>query len=92
MQDFAKTRPVFERRMFQPVGERKLDALSVLFGGLLGAIVMFVGFKASSSQETQLNPKVVSQKTAEEASVPQFEFYEMLKRDDLYPSLTRQVE
>jgi surfactin synthase thioesterase subunit len=43
MQDFAKTRPIAGRELAPPVDEWRLDAGSVLFGVLLGAIVAFAG-------------------------------------------------
>jgi len=92
MRDFAKNTSVVDRELAQPVGEWKLDAASVLFGILLGAIVVFAGFKASSREEIKPNTNVVSEDTAEEASVLRFEFYEMLKRDDLYPAGIGQVK
>ena len=86
MQDFAKNRPVQERKISQPVGEWKLDALSVLFGVLLGAIVVFAGLKAAEYRETQsFNVKVVEPTAIVERDID-FEFYEVLKRDGLYPA------
>ena len=45
MQYFAKSIPVAEREIAQPACEWKPNAVSVLFGALLGAMVMFAGLK-----------------------------------------------
>lgn len=87
MQDFAKSRPVVERETALPAGEWKLDAASVLFGVLLGAIVVFAGLQAADYREMQPS----NEKSVEPAAIIEkdidFEFYEILKRDNLYSPL-----
>ena len=87
MQDFAKNTTVVDRELAQPVGEWKLDAVSVLFGGLLDAIVVFAGLKAADYREIQpSNEKSVEPAAIFERDID-FEFYEILKRDNLYSPL-----
>ena len=86
MQDFAKSRTVLARDSVQPVGEWKIDAGSVLFGALLGAMVVFAGFKAADYRETQeYNGEIIGHDTNGATGIT-FEFYTELKRSDLYPA------
>lgn len=85
MQDFAKNTTPIDRELAQPVGEWKLDALSVLFGVLLGAIVVFAGLKAADYREIQPSNEEVVERATEQDPRLEFEFYTELKRDDLYP-------
>ncbi len=85
MQDFAKSRTFAARDSVQPAGEWKIDAGSVLFGVLLGAIVVFAGIKAGDYREIQPATEQSAEETAVEDSSTQFQFYTELKRDDLYP-------
>ena len=86
MQDFAKNTSVVDRELAKPLGEWQLDALSVLFGVLLGAIVVFAGLKAAEYREIQpSNEKVVETTDTVERNID-FEFYEILKRDDPFPA------
>jgi len=88
MQDFAKTRPIAGRELAPLVDEWRLDAVSVLFGVLLGAIVAFAGLKAAESREIQSSDERTADDNAVvEESKHDFEFYEVLKRNDLYPPL-----
>ena len=87
MQDFAKNRTVAARNSVQPAGEWKIDAGSVLFGVLLGAIVVFAGIKAGDYREMQPSDEEPVQTTAIVENNLEFEFYELLKRDDLYLSI-----
>jgi hypothetical protein len=80
MQDFAKSRIVAARDSVQPVGHWKIDAGSVLFGVLLGALVVFTGFKAADYREMQPSNEEPVQTTAIVESGIDFEFYEILKR------------
>jgi hypothetical protein len=86
MQDFAKNTTLIDRESAQPVGEWKLDAASVLFGVSLGAIVVFAGLKAAEYREIQPSNEGAAENSAVVESGLEFEFYELLKRDDLYPS------
>jgi hypothetical protein len=86
MQDFAKNTTVVDRELAQPVGEWKLDVASVLFGVLLGAIVVFAGLKAAEYREIRPSNEGSAENSAVVESGLEFEFYEFLKRDDLYPS------
>ena len=45
MQDFAKYRPIGREELLESESERRLDTISVLFGALMGAIVVFAGLK-----------------------------------------------
>ena len=84
MQDFAKSRTVAARDSVQPVGEWKIDAGSVLFGVLLGAIVVFAGIKAGDYREMQPSNEEPVQTTAIVESGIDFEFYEILKRGGFF--------
>tara|TARA_B100000900_G_scaffold390345_1_gene383997 strand:+ start:615 stop:905 length:291 start_codon:yes stop_codon:yes gene_type:complete len=86
MQDFAKTRPVAERKLTHPEGEWKIDVGSVLLGVLLGAVVVFVGLKAAEYREIQPSHGEVVETTAIVERDIDFEFYQVLKRDELYPA------
>ena len=88
MQDFAKYRR-FEREELEGVEpEWKLDPMSVLFGALIGAIVIFAGLKASENQEMQPTDDHIAEDIAAEESNLQFKFYTELKREDLYPAFS----
>jgi len=88
MQDFAKTRSITGRELAPSMNEWNLDAGSVLFGVLLGAIVAFAGLKAAEYREIQSSDKRTADDNAVvEESEHDFEFYEVLKRNDLYPPL-----
>ena len=83
MQDFAKYRR-FERAELEGSDtEWSLDPISVLFGALMGAIVVFAGLKVSEHQEMQPSTDQVAEETAADDSTPQFKFYTELKRDDI---------
>ena len=86
MQDFAKNTSVVDRELAQPVGEWKLDALSVLFGVLLGAIVVFTWLKMSECREMQPTINQEINETVVEDTSLQFQFYTELKKNDLYPA------
>ena len=86
MQDFAKNTSVVDRELAQPVDEWKLDSLSVLFGFLLGAIVVFAGLKAAEYREIQSSNEKVVETTATVERNIDFEFYEILTREGLYPA------
>ena len=86
MQDFAKNTSVVDRELAQPVDEWKLDSLSVLFGFLLGAIVVFAGLKAAEYREIQSSNEKVMETTATVERNIDFEFYEILTREGLYPA------
>jgi len=88
MQDFAKTRPIAGRELAPPVDEWRLDAGSVLFGFLLGAIVVFAGLKAAEFREIRPLNEEISDNAVVEESGPDFEFYDVLQRNDLYPPLS----
>ena len=85
MQDFAKSRTVAARDSVQPVGEWKIDAGSVLFGVLLGAMVVFAGIKAADYRETEEYSVEITGHDTHDATGITFEFYTELKRSDLYP-------
>ena len=88
MQDFAKYSR-FERAELEGSDtEWGLDPISVLFGVLMGAIVVFAGLKVSEHQETQPSTDQVAEETAMEDSSSQFLFYTELKREDLYPAFS----
>lgn len=88
MQDFAKYRR-FEREELEGVEpDWSLDPISVLFGALLGAIVIFAGLKASEDQEMQPTDDYISEDTSAEGASMQFEFYTELKREGLYPAFS----
>ena len=88
MQDFAKYRR-FERAELEGSDtEWGLDPISVLFGVLMGAIVVFAGLKVSEHQEMQPSTDQVAEETAADDSTPRFKFYTELKRDDLYPAFS----
>lgn len=78
-------RTVAAQDSVQPVGEWKIDAGSVLFGVLLGAMVVFAGIKAGDYREMQPSNEEEVEATAIVESGIDFEFYEVLKRDGLYP-------
>ena len=84
MQDFAKNTSVVGPELAHPVGEWKLDALSVLFGVLLGGIVVFAGLKAAEYRETQPSNEKLCEPTAIVESSIDFEFYEVLKRGGFF--------
>jgi len=84
MQDFAKSTSVVGREQEQPEGEWKIDAGSVLFGVLLGAMVVFAGFKAADYREMQPSIQKATEDSAAVENNFEFEFYELLKHDDLY--------
>ena len=91
MQDFAKYRR-FERaelEEFEP--EWSLDPISVLFGALMGAFVVFAGLKVSEYQEKQAITDQLVEEAAVEDSSLRFQFYTELKRDDLYPSFSEWI-
>ena len=89
MQDCAKSIPVTKREIAQAAGEWKPDAVSVLFGVLLGAMVIFAGIKAAEYRETQPTiDREVNETFVEDTSL-QFQFYTELKREDLYPVLSK---
>ena len=88
MQNFAKYRR-FERaelKEFEP--EWSLDPISVLFGALMGAFVVFAGLKVSEYQEKQTTTDQLAEEAAVEDSSLQFQFYTELKKDDLYPAFS----
>ena len=60
---------------------------SVLFGVLIGAIVVFAELKAAEFREIQPSNEKIADNAVVEESDPDFEFYEVLKRNDLYPPL-----
>lgn len=85
MQDFAKNRTVAARDSVELVGEWKIDAGSVLFGVLLGAMIVIAGFKAADHRETQeYSGEPIGHDTNDATGIT-FEFYTELKRNDLYP-------
>ena len=86
MQDFAKIKPIADRELAPHGDEWKLDAASALFGALLGAIIVFAGVKAAEYRETQPSNEKIAENVVVEESDPGFEFYEVLKRDGLYPA------
>jgi hypothetical protein len=85
MTDFAKTRSTVDRVSAEHKVEWKIDPASVLLGVLLGAVVVFAGLKTAKYQEIQPSDEVIVEKNAVAESGIDFEFYEVLKRDDLYP-------
>ena len=88
MQDFAKIRPNADRKIAPPADEWNLDAGSMLIGVLLGAIAVFAGLNAAEYQEIQSSDEKIAGNAVVEESEPDFEFYEVLKRTDLYPPLS----
>ena len=88
MQDFAKTRPAADRELIHPKSEWKIDVGSVLFGVLLGAIVVFAGLKGADPRQIQPTTEQLAEENAEDDSSTQFQFYTELKRDDLYPAFS----
>ena len=86
MQDFAKYRR-FERAELEAAEpEWNLDPISVLFGVLMGAIVVFAGLKASEYRDMKPITDQPSEEAAVEDSSSRFQFYTELKREDLYPA------
>ena len=86
MQDFAKYRR-FERAELEGSDTVwSLDPISVLFGVLMSAVVVFAGLKVSEHQEMQPTTDPVAEGISMEDPSLQFEFYTELKRDDLYPA------
>ena len=86
MQDFAKYRSVENGELERPEVEWGLDPISMLFGVLLGAIVVFAWLKAKDYREIQpAIEELVGTKAVVESGID-FEFYELLKLDGLYPA------
>ena len=86
MQDFAKYRAAGNRDLERFEAEWKLDPISMLFGVLLGAIVVFAWLKVSEYQEIQPPTNQVINETVMDDTSSRFQFYTELKRDDLYPA------
>jgi len=86
MQDFAKYRR-FERAELEGVKpEWSLDPISMLFGVLMGAIVVFAGLKVSEYRDMKpITDQSVGEAAVEDSS-SRFQFYTELKREDLYPA------
>ena len=86
MQDFAKYRPAEKGELERSEVEWGLDPISMLFGVLLGAIVVFAWLKVSEYREMQPTTSQVINETVVGDTSSRFQFYTELKRDDLYPA------
>ena len=89
MQDFAKSRSFHDAESQEPEADWSLDFGSVVFGALLGAIVMVAGSKVTKYDENQEYREQIADNISEISLTNEFEFYEVLKREDLYPPLSR---
>ena len=89
MQDFAKVRSFQDAEIPESEADWSLDGVSVIFGALLGAIVMVAGFKIIKAEENQGYKEQKAVEVSEVSPTKDFEFYDVLKRDDLYPPLSR---
>lgn len=89
MQDFAKSRLFQDAEIPESEAEWSLDGVSVIFGALLGAIVMVAGLKIIKVEENQGYKEQKAVEVSEVSPTKDFEFYDELKRDDLYPPLSR---
>lgn len=87
MQDFAKQRLTRNTELPRPQVERVLDPFSVLFGLLIGAIVMCAGIKVSEHRDTQSQVTEITEQRFSNDHGIKIQFYEELKRDDLYPPM-----
>jgi len=86
MQDFAKYRTSKSEDLVGTETEWSLEPVSVLFGALMGAIVVFAGLKISEYREMQpITDQLVEDASMEDSS-SRFQFYTELKREDLYPA------
>ena len=86
MQDFAKYRRFERAELEADEPEWGLDPISVLFGALMGAIVVFAGLKVSEYREMKpITDQLVEEASMEDSS-SRFQFYTELKREDLYPA------
>jgi len=83
MQDFAKYNENIALEATD--SEWVLDLPSVLFGILLGAIVVFAAFRVIDYRDTRITSDQVVESATEQDPRLEFEFYTELKRDDLYP-------
>ena len=88
MQDFAKYRPVEAGELEASKADWELDPISMLFGVLLGAIVVFVWLKVSEYRELQSTTNQAINETVVEDTSSRFEFYTELKTDGLYPAFS----
>jgi len=88
MQDFAKYRPVEAGELEGSKADWELDPISMLFGVLLGAIVVFVWLKVSEYRELQPTTNQAINETVVEDTSSRFEFYTELKKDGLYPAFS----
>ena len=89
MQDFAKSRSFQDAEIPESEAEWSLDGVSVIFGALLGAIVMVAGLKIIKVEENQGYKEQKAGEVSEVNPTKDFEFYDVLKCDDLYPPLSR---
>jgi len=86
MHDFAK----YDRLVTEPgptPRQWKPDMIGTMFGLVLGAITALAILNKDRTLEIEPDRNVVAEDTSGEVSGPRFEFYKMLKRDDLYPAL-----
>lgn len=86
MHDFAK----YDRLVTEPgptPRQWKPDMIGTMFGLVLGAITILAILNKDEKLEIERDRDVVAEDISETVAGPQFEFYKMLKRDDLYPAL-----
>ena len=89
MQDFAKYRE--NNTLEASDSEWVLDLPSVLFGILLGAIVVFAAFRVINYRDMRITSDQVVESATEQDPRLEFEFYTELKRDDLYSIVSEWV-
>ena len=87
MQDFAKSRRVLDGAESHLEPASTLHIPSVGLGCLLGVAVSLMGFKITSHQQLEERRGDVSTPPLEKERV-ELEFYQELKREDLYPAYT----
>lgn len=85
MQDFAKYRENNNLRLNEESHEWAIDIPSVLFGVIFSAILGILGLRLAIGEEIAVTDDPLRSPNSVEQIDVKFDFYEELKRDDLYP-------
>ena len=85
MHDFAKKQGHAEPVPMEATSGRSLDALSMFLGVVIGAFFCVVALQLLESRESQATELPDSPSPHPEKVAIEFEFYEILTRNDLHP-------
>lgn len=85
MQDFAKYRENNNLRLNEESHEWAIDIPSVLFSVIFSAILGILGLRLAIGEEIEVTDDPLPSPNSVERIDVKFDFYEELKRDDLYP-------